>query len=534
MEKPKRIYFSLSGLIILLFFATAISTLSDYGMSWDEQVRWRSGDLKLEYYKSVFQGIPNFPTEKLAGDRYPGLYDLPLAVWHSTLGGNRMIQGHILSICFGTLGLISTTLLAGILFGAKTAFWSTLILALLPKFYGHSMINPKDIPFLASYTLGLFMILWITKKSLKDGSLKTFHFLLCGIAIGMAGSTRIPGLVLLPIAVTCWIAAIAWRYFLEGKPAKISKLLPRWVPGIILTVMISWIVVLAFFPRSHFQVFSSLPEVTSSLHSSAREMPLLFNGLVMEAGNGPFAYAHRFFIISTPIWLIALLAVGVGLIINRLIKDYTDKPTRLLQSLFLGIAAFPWIYILVSQPDLHDGIRHMLFAIPPLIIIMGYALDWIVKILDQQVVWTRFAGWLVIILAFAGLIANLVRMHPYQYVSFNALAGERSTIPNRFDTEYWCTSTKHLLEALPTVVQPVNQEIPIRVSGALDAAQPFVPEGFRLVDSFEEAFYYVSNTNFRIDLIAEGEVVFEIRRGGIPIGVIKRLRNEGLAENSEP
>ena len=35
------------------------------------------------------------------------------------------------------------------------AFYATLLMAVLPHFYGHAMINPKDIPFMATYTLGL-------------------------------------------------------------------------------------------------------------------------------------------------------------------------------------------------------------------------------------------------------------------------------------------------------------------------------------------------------------------------------------------
>ena len=167
----------------------------------------------------------------------------------------------------------------------------------------------------------------------------------------------------------------------------------------------------------------------------------------------------------------------------------------------------------------------MLFGIPGLVILMAEALNRGFTTLVTKPQLIRIAGLAGLARAVAWQVGHLVRMHPYQYVSFNLLAGPKPTLPNRFDAEYWCTSTKHLLEALPGVVpgtspaQPVN----IRVSGALDAARPFVPDGFRLVDSFEEADYYVSNTNFRIDLIVDGEVVYEISRGGIPIGVIKRL-----------
>lgn len=173
----------------------------------------------------------------------------------------------------------------------------------------------------------------------------------------------------------------------------------------------------------------------------------------------------------------------------------------------------------------------LLFAVPPLIILMAHGVDFIIDHLETR----RPAFRVLAAAALTGLVLmqihHLYRMHPYQYVSFNLLAGDRATIPNRFDAEYWCTSSMHLLEALPAVAEEdghthgeTDQPVKIRISGALNSARPFVPDGFVMVNSFDEADYYVSNTNFRIDLIAEGEVVYKIERGGIPIGVIKRLQ----------
>jgi hypothetical protein len=173
--------------------------------------------------------------------------------------------------------------------------------------------------------------------------------------------------------------------------------------------------------------------------------------------------------------------------------------------------------------------RHILFGLPPLIIFMASAMEFIIEIAKRQSRVIKLA----VLAMMGGLISlqalHLYIMHPYQYVSFNRLAGAPETVPNKYETEYWFTSSKHMLEALPDIImtldQPISRSGPIkvRISGPLNAARPFVPEGFMLVDTFAEADFYVSNTTFRSDLLAEGEVVYEIERGGIPIGVIKRL-----------
>jgi hypothetical protein len=540
MMAHSRTYHRLTAAVILLFVIAGILTVGDYGMGWDEVTRWKSGDLKLLYYQKLVDGSASDLEERMAGDRYPGFFDLPLATFHSTFGGNRMVQGHLLSIAFGALGLAATAWLAFLVFNARVAFFSTLFLAVLPHFYGHAMINPKDIPFMATYTLGLATVVRVSQRLVLHGTIKWSRFLLCGLAIGLAGATRVPGLVLLAMAGAAWTAASlfgAWKHKHSIHPVRTPLFLAR---GLLLTGVMAFVTVLLFFPRAQFQIFSSLPDVASSLHSSAAEIPLLFAGQVSDSGDGPFAYAHAFFLVSTPLWMILLLAAGLGLLIRHLAKGPEGLMIHFfIQCLFLAVAAFPWVYILLTQPALHNGIRHMLFGIPPLVILMAYAADYMVDIVRvrSRLVEGAAAGLL------AGCIllqiVNLVQMHPYQYVAFNKLAGPRATIPNRYEAEYWFTSSRHLLEALPAVTGRgglgihKGQSVKVRIAGPLQAARPFLPGGFDLVDSIGEADYFLSNTTFRTDLLAEGEVIHEIERGGMVIGVIKDVRGAGT-QPAEP
>ena len=81
------------------------------------------------------------------------------------------------------------------------------------------------------------------------------------------------------------------------------------------------------------------------------------------------------------------------------------------------------------------------------------------------------------------------------------------------------------MEAIAEIAGESGDEgiIRIRISGALDSARLFIPDGFEMVDSFDEADYYLANTYLRSDLYADGEVVYAIERGRIPIAVIKKL-----------
>jgi hypothetical protein len=521
-------YLILSMFVMFLFILSGLFTLEDYGMGWDEVVRWKSGDLKLAYYETLFSDEAEGVKEQMVRDRYPGLFDLPLAWFNKTFGGNRMMQGHIWSILFGALGLVATGWLARIVFNARTAFYAVGMLAVLPLYYGHAMINPKDIPFTATYTLGLACLLSVAGKLAAGKRVPWVHVILCGVAIGAAGASRVPGLVLIGFCAGTWGLASAFRHYQKKDDKGIPWHTLRYLGGAVcLAGLSAFVTVLLFFPRAQMQLFSSLPDVATQLHSSAAKMPLLYGGQLTDASEGPITYAHGFFILSTPIWMLLLL-IGGAIALGASFQQSKKKLTHpfVMKILFLATGLFPWIYILVTHPALHDGMRHMLFAVPPLVIVMAISLDWMHRFLllkMPKLIWLPGTAFGICVLM---QIQSFVEMHPYPYVSFNLLAGERSTIPNRYESEYWCTSSKHLLEALPTVATPGKAGAPvnIRISGALDSARAFVPEGFQLVDSFEEADYYLANTYLRSDLYAEGQVVYKIERGGIPIAVIKKLR----------
>jgi hypothetical protein len=402
------------------------------------------------------------------------------------------------------------------------------MLAVYPNFYGHAMINPKDIPFMATYTLGLASALWIARSLSAGDRLPWYRFLLAGLAIGMAGACRVPGLVLMAFATVAWILSANTR---NGQWTLNSKGTRQVGLGLTVAGLSAFGVLLVFFPRLHSQLFLGVANVTQALHSTAHQIPLLFRGQIMDANDAPRLYAHIFFGISTSLWMLILLGIGLAVVLIRLLR-HVDAPMkeRFLKWLFIAFAAFPWVYILITRPALHNGIRHMLWAVPPLFILMAVGFDWIREIVRAHSPNLRVLPPVVLGALIVLQTVNLFVMHPYQYVSFNFLAGERSTVVNRYEGEYWFTSTRHLLEALPQVaresglVSSPGTPLKVRVSGPLNSAYPFVPDGWVLVDSFNEADFFVSNTTFRTDLLAEGEVVYEINRGGIPIGVIKRLK----------
>jgi hypothetical protein len=297
-----------------------------------------------------------------------------------------------------------------------------------------------------------------------------------------------------------------------------------------MTSLATFVVMMVFFPRLHTQLLSGVVQVTHGLHEPVHPIPLLFRGEIMDASDAPRLYAHTFFAISIPIWMLILLGLGLFVAIpERIFSKQGEGVGKRMTGLFLLFSAFPWVYILVTAPALHNGIRHMLWAIPPLAIIMATGFHYLGQVIHARAPRLRLASTIVLAILLLHQAWTLHLLHPYQYVFFNRLAGEPATVINRYEGEYWFTSTRQLLQSLPETAAELglaySREDPlkVRVSGPMNVTRHYLPDGWKLVNSFAEADFYVSNTTFRTDQLAEGKVVKEISRKGISIGIIKKL-----------
>ena len=91
----KRFYW-MSILSLAVLIVVLLSTVNDYGMSWDEPFRFHGGQSKLEYYEALFAGeeLPDLV------DNYPGLFDLPLALFRKHFPGlGSMASRGMFGVC---------------------------------------------------------------------------------------------------------------------------------------------------------------------------------------------------------------------------------------------------------------------------------------------------------------------------------------------------------------------------------------------------------------------------------------------------
>lgn len=523
-DRTESIYRWLSLGLLLLCIGIGFATIRDYGMGWDEVTRWKSGDAKVDYYRELISAEDKLAVVRnVPNDAYPGFFDMTLSCLHEATGWDRFLLGHWQAFFFGLAGLGALWRIGGIFGGARLGFWSVLLLILTPVFYGHWFHNPKDIPFAATYSLGLLALIeWF--KRYPD--FKKRWVLIAAITCGLCMATRIAGMVLLPYAIA-GVGVIGLTQLWEQRTWRNWKASIRaissWLLALPFIVLVAYITLLPWWPVAHKNFLSVSGSTLQQLHISASEIPLFFRGDLMWAADAPHYYTLWMFALkATELLLLGLLLalpMGWFLIRERLKSSDPMRSLAALSVLLLG-GFFPLIYLTYSGPALHNGARHFLFAFPALCVCAAWAYlqcaDWLRMNRPSML---RIAQLVMAVLIFMPLF-HLVELHPYQYVYYNSLIGGSAGSFGRYETEYWFTSSKHGVEWLEAYVEAQEGHpalTKVFITGPHQVAKPFLPKTFKITSDLSDAGYTIANTQMLVHLLYESEVVGKIERDGLPI-----------------
>ena len=526
-EKTESTYRWLSLGLLLACVCLAFATIDDYGMGWDEVTRWNSGDAKVEYYQALAAAddllavVHNAPS-----DNYPGFFDMQLSLLHRLTGWDRFVMGHWMAYIFGLAGLLALWRIGSVFGGARLGCWSVVFLLLTPSFYGHWFHNPKDVPFAATYTIGLWALIECFRRY---PNLSKRWMMIAAIACGLCMATRIAGMVLLAyfvagvgavVLVHLWgrRASFDWRVSVGA--------LRSWLIAVPLVVLVAYIALLPWWPGSHKDLLSVSGSTLQRLHISASEIPLLFRGDLIWAADAPHHYTIWMFAIKAPEVLLIGLLLSLPFIFlcgRAHVKEGGDlHAVPSLAILILG-GVFPLLYLTITAPALHNGARHFLFVFPALCICAAWghvkAGEWLQASRPALLRPAQLAFAILLLLP----LYQLVQLHPYQYIYYNALVGGPGGAFGRYEGEYWFTSSKHAVEQLERRLitepdlKPKGRPVQIFILGPWQVAEPFLPGGYELTGDAEAADYLILNTQMLMHTGFEGEELFRIERMGMPI-----------------
>ncbi len=545
MKKMKPTWGMASGLLLLIICLTGLATVDHYGSSWDEQVRAEAGELKFDYYRNLLSG--NFGQARdfaARADNYPGFHDLNLAILKQCLPIRPELAGHLFSLVLGILGIAGAMRLATLLAEGRAGFLTGLILSLTPSYYGHMFINPKDIPFAFGYVWSIY---WIARWIREGGSSTPWKtVILTGTFIGVTTACRIGGLVLFCYLGLFLLLRIVMEAHLgnEGIRKGILNGLRKTLLPVAAAVAISMIILWLYWPALHSNPFGKASGTLARVTQFTWSMPVLFEGDYLAVDQLPWYYILKMLLIKIPAGYLAILAGGTFLFVRGF---QHQQPLERIRAHFPGIfisfsILFPLFYVIARDSTLYNGIRHLLFIVPPLAVAAGISLDKLLRMATASSVRNSRLAWAAVSVYFGLVGLSQVRLHPYQYIYYNELAGGTAAASRSYETDYWGTVYRELAEGLYAhlvTTRPAfsGPDVVINMEHVTWLFEPYLPASRSLPLRFTRSQpqsddYYAASTAWAADRYYHGTPVVVVERSGIILGIVKDRRGLTLAERA--
>lgn len=532
-----------TAIVIISLAIIGLSIVGHYGVSSDEKleiqmVQWNfnlitKGEpipINLKHYGTLFNVTSEavFQLKEFWDDRVIN-NSISFSTNQKSINNSykfyeRIKIKHICTFLVSLITYASVAGIVGILAGRQYAWFGAVVLALFPRFWGHSFFNPKDIPFAAMFTLATFLGACLVDYYLKadQDNIKlginrvTLYSLLYGILVGLVTGIRIGGFFLLFFIV---IAHIFTTLIKKKNYRTFYRFLSLY--GL---MVISWMTTTTIIhPASWSNPIRWFIETLRYLSKHGWSGTVLFEGQFISAHQLPWHYLPKWFLITIPEIFIIMFFLGLLLLISQL-KKLNDTQTACVVLVLLQIFTLPTIAIL-RQSTIYDGIRQFLFVIPGIAAIAATALIWIYQKLPRKNYKLFFV--ILIITLLSPIIADMVTLHPYEYVYFNRISGGLVQANNRYETDYWGLSMRDGMEWINN--NSIADAIVVS-SSQLHSSKTFAKPNINVISHGKfkklgatQPFYYIARPRWDFqERFPECPVVYSVKRQGIPLTIVKK------------
>jgi 4-amino-4-deoxy-L-arabinose transferase-like glycosyltransferase len=355
-----------------------------------------------------------------------------IALFHDRLGWLDEIDAARTAVMFlSTMTAALMFLLCWPVYGPVVSVSAPLFLLVMPRFFFDSHVESLDVASAATYFAAVFCF-WHGRRSVRWA-------ILAAVAAGVAMGTKINGaLVVLPLAIA-WLAGVmrqpgGWaerRRYLQSPPLALMLMLEAGPVVAILLWPWLWadtigrlIRYMAFYLHHHSTLF-------------------YYFGTIYDV---PFAPWHAAFVmtaITTPIPILSLGAIGVGITASRSrAASQATSDVRDLDALIVLNAVCTIGAVALPNVPKYGGVKLFLPFFPFLAILAGIGLNGLATILADRAGIPERRRAVVVAIAIAALIApmgwTLARIHPYELSYYNALVGGLSGAERRgFEIQYY-------------------------------------------------------------------------------------------------
>ncbi len=432
-----RFVFLITALVILLLIP-AISF--NAAISGDEEKHHMHAEKVYNYFKSGGEDTLALHDPQYKLNYYGQSFDLFAYLFIKAFNIEKVYETrHIFNGITGALAIIFTGLMVRLLAGNFGGFLAMLFLAFSPRFLGHAMNNPLDMPFAMGYIFTIYQIFRFLRK-LPEFSFN--HALYIALGIAWTTSIRIGGLVLIPyllmfsglfVIFTSWPWPAFSKQYLRFAGKGMVFIAGISIAGFFISLL-PWPYALEAPLKNPFKAFEMMADISVALR-------VMFEGEVIWSDNLPWYYLPKNILITVPIIVLSLF------VFNILISWEKRKEIRPLWILLLYFTAiFPVAYVIYRDSNIYGGWRHLLFVYPSMAALAAITASWLKNLSGKIIIRTVII--VLILAAFAGPLAHSFRNYPLQYIYFNQLAGGIDKAYKKYETDYYMNSLKPASEWL--------------------------------------------------------------------------------------
>jgi len=502
---------AIAGTLLLgVALAVGLATAADYGVTIDEFNANDYGPKALAWYTSGFHDRSNFETVEAPLWYYGPWFQMLTAAVQALNLADPLTVRHAMTFLIGLTGLAALLPMARLSVGRWAGPVALAICLLTGYLYGNLFFAPIDVPFLAAMCWATLAIMVMARATVPSWAATVG----VGIATGLAIATRTGGIILhaymIGALALCGLEAVVHKGWAARK-----ELVGIAIRGLS-AIAIAWLVAIALWPwlqlgnpfvqfKTAYAFFAKIPTKFDFVHW----------GEPVTTTDLPWSYIPEQWLARLPVGFLMSLAVavvfGVSIAISLLRHSFARwqrhgvaglrGPVLLVarsRSILIVwvAAAAPVLFLIVEHATLYDGIRHTLFVIPMLALIAGWAIVRLFHSLGRL----GIPAAILAILYAAGVLQNLVMLHPLEYVATNRIAGRIAGSYGRFDLDYWSAAATEALRRLETRLDNVAA-----VRGALPSIQICIPYREHMAEPMLHGKFRLELDRDKADFVIETE-----------------------------
>lgn len=544
-------------LAVIVALVAAIAVLhDDFGVAWDDEAQVRYGELVVSAFAS---GLDEHHADAFRNLRY---YAPHFELLPALIAGGAPQDPDVRHLLTALLALLTVPILSGLARHAGdgpatspslhdlddelrtrppsvdvVAAISILALVTLPRFVGHAFTNVKDVPFAVMVAAAM---LAYARLAVRGSSL--LGVAMAGLATGLALGARPGGLPLL----AGWLA-IALGVEVAGAIADPRRppfrAVGRAVLAGVAVLGLGWIVMVVPWPWAHLDPIGNPWEAITEASSFSHAIPVLHRGELIDSTALPLTYLFEMLLVTIPLPHLVLALCGMGFLAADALRSPFSKRGRA-ALLLLSWIALPLAGYLALHPPIYDGMRHFLFLLPAVALLVGVGAARLARKTAQAVserpdrtLRLRRAITAGFALALATALLPMARLHPYESTYFNALVGGVGGAAEYHDTDYWLLSYREAMDWIARRESDLDESVNVLVAGnesarqsAAAAAAPnlvvWTLEEWEEIGRAErrpELDYLVATTRFDLanDLFPGAPVLHAVGRDGAVFAVVK-------------